>query len=131
VTQKDTTKSLFEATEKANVSLVIVYDNYTANRELKTGWGFSCFIKTEAVSILFDSSADSEALLSNMQKLKIDPKHIDFVFISHMHTDHTRDLSGILKIKPDIKVYKPEFFSGPSQIIDGIWTTGPMGQGIK
>lgn len=118
-------------TKISKVSLITVYDNYQFDPELKTGWGFSCLIKINGKSILFDTGADSETLLSNMEKMEINAKNIDFVFISHLHGDHTGGLSGILAIKPDLKVYKPESFSAPDEIINGVWTTGPLGTWIK
>lgn len=112
-------------------SIITVYDNYQHNPELKTGWGFSCSIKINSRQILFDTGADSKTLLSNMEKMDINPEDINFVFISHLHGDHTGGLPGILDIKPDLKVYKPKSFSGPSKIADGVWTTGPLGSRIK
>lgn len=43
--------------------------------------------------ILFDTGANRRILLSNIEKLKIDPASIDEVFISHLHFDHTGGLS--------------------------------------
>ena len=122
-----------EASKKAaeKISIITIYDNYLADPRLKTGWGFSCLVKIKDRNILFDTGADSETLLSNMEKMGIDSKEIDFVFISHLHGDHTGGLPGILEIKPNLKVYKPESFSGPTQIINGVWTTGPLGTWIK
>jgi 7,8-dihydropterin-6-yl-methyl-4-(beta-D-ribofuranosyl)aminobenzene 5'-phosphate synthase len=131
ILQKELERSSSETMEKAKITLITIYDNYKVNPELKTGWGFSCLIKIEDKNILFDTGADSETLLSNMEKMGINLKEIDFVFISHLHGDHTGGLSGILKIKPNLKVYKPEDFSSPTQIINGIWTTGPLGTDIK
>jgi len=131
ILQKELETFSSETMEKTKITLITVYDNYKANPKLKTGWGFSCLIKIEGKNILFDTGADSETLLSNMEKMGIDPKEIDFIFISHLHGDHTGGLSGILKIKPNLKVYKPEDFSGSTQIINGIWTTGPFGTDIK
>jgi 7,8-dihydropterin-6-yl-methyl-4-(beta-D-ribofuranosyl)aminobenzene 5'-phosphate synthase len=128
---KELKTSSSETTGKARITLITIYDNYKANPELKTGWGFSCLVKIEGENILFDTGADSETLLSNMEKMGIDPKEIDFVFISHWHADHIGGLAGILKIKPNLKVYKPESFSDPAQIINGVWTTGPLGTDIK
>jgi 7,8-dihydropterin-6-yl-methyl-4-(beta-D-ribofuranosyl)aminobenzene 5'-phosphate synthase len=113
------------------VSITTLYDNYQANPKLKTGWGFSCLIKTENQDILFDTGADSPTLLSNMEKLKIDIKEIDFIVISHLHGDHIGGLPGILEIEPNLKVYKPEFFSGPTQVVNRVWTTGPLGTWTK
>lgn len=120
---------------KGKISIITVYDNYLVNPDLKTGWGFSCLVRQSlgggALNILFDTGADSETLLLNMEKMGILPKEISFVFISHLHGDHTGGLSGILNIKPDLKVYKPETFSGPTEIAKGFHTTGPLGTWIK
>jgi len=113
------------------ISIITIYDNYQMNPELRTGWGFSCLIKIDEKSILFDTGADFETLLYNMEKMKINPKDINFVFISHSHGDHTGGLEGILKMKSDLKVYKPDSFSKETEISEGIWTTGPLGVWIK
>jgi 7,8-dihydropterin-6-yl-methyl-4-(beta-D-ribofuranosyl)aminobenzene 5'-phosphate synthase len=113
------------------VTLITIYDNYQADPKLETRWGFSCLIKINDENILFDTGGDSSTLLSNMEKLNIDPKEIDFVFISHLHGDHTGGLPGILERKPDLDVYAPDFFSKPTEIIKGVWTTGPLGDWIK
>lgn len=118
-------------TKLESVSIVTLYDNYQSNPQLKTGWGFSCLVKVGDKNILFDTGGDALTLLSNMEEMEIDPKEIDFVFISHLHGDHTGGLSGILKTSPDLKVYKPESFFEPTEIIDGVWTTGPLGTWIK
>jgi len=116
---------------EGKISLITVYDNYLTDPQLKTGWGFSCWVKTGQKNILFDTGADSETLLSNMGKLEISPEEIDFVFISHLHGDHTGGLAGILNLKPGLKVYKPEFFSSSTRIVNGVWTIELLGDGIK
>jgi len=64
--------------------------------------------------ILFDTGTDGGILLSNMEKLEIDPAPIDEVFISHSHFDHTGGLSEFLKVNQKAKFYVPRSFSGPS-----------------
>lgn len=113
------------------ISITTVYDNYSVNSRLQTNHGFSTLITLDNQNILFDTGADPDVLLSNMEKMEINPEKIDFIFISHLHGDHTGGLAGILKIEPDLKVYKPEFFSGPKEIVNGVWTTGPLGVEIK
>jgi len=117
--------------KEESISITTLYDNYEFDSRLKTGWGFSCLVKTKKQNILFDTGADSEILLSNMEKLEISPEEISFVFISHLHGDHTGGLSGILNIKPDLKVYKPETFSESAEIAKGFYTTGSLGTWIK
>ena len=99
-----------EKTEKPEITLISVYDNYQVNPELKTDWGFATIIKTPKDLILFDSGGNSEILLFNMKKLGIDPKSINKVVISHIHGDHLGGLEGFLKENSKVKVYIPLSF---------------------
>jgi len=116
---------------QGQVSLLTLYDNYQFDKNLKADWGFSVLVATRTHKILFDTGADPEILLFNMEKLKVKIEEIDFVFISHLHQDHTGGLKGILRKKPELKVYRPDSFAGPQRIVDGVWTTGPLGEGVR
>ncbi|RKY64862.1 MAG: hypothetical protein DRQ02_10945 [Candidatus Latescibacterota bacterium] len=50
-------------------------------------------------------------LLSNMQKLKINPKEIEDIFISHLHGDHVGGLSSFLRLNNQVKLWIPSYFS--------------------
>ena len=93
--------------------ITIISDNSVYKPELKSEWGFSCLIEIKNTPrILFDTGAKGSVLLYNMQKLNIDPKSIDCVFISHDHWDHTGGLRGFLKCNSNVKLYLPySFFS--------------------
>lgn len=88
-----------------NVTITILYDNYEHDKRLRMGFGFSCLVKLEDKNILFDTGGDSPTLLNNMEKLKIDPKEIDIVVLSHIHGDHVGRLSGILETNPNVTIY--------------------------
>jgi 7,8-dihydropterin-6-yl-methyl-4-(beta-D-ribofuranosyl)aminobenzene 5'-phosphate synthase len=103
---------------KSNVKLTVVYDNNPMQKELQTDWGFSCLIETINNKILFDTGDNGDILLENMEKLGIDPKSIDIVFLSHFHHDHTGGLKDFLKINSKVKVFYPRSF--PKEIIDVI-----------
>lgn len=80
-----------------------------------------------------------------MEKMKIDPKDIDKVVISHSHRDHSGGLNGFLERNKNVKVYIPSSFSdsrreeiksygadyidvsGSIQISDNFYSTGEMG----
>jgi len=131
------------------ISITIVYDNNAQDSRLTTDWGFACVIKTPARKILFDTGGDGTILLSNMKKLGLDPKKIDIVFLSHIHSDHVGGLTDILRQNPNVIVYYPHSFpkefkgkissagakavaiDQPQQIATGIYTTGEMGGPIK
>jgi 7,8-dihydropterin-6-yl-methyl-4-(beta-D-ribofuranosyl)aminobenzene 5'-phosphate synthase len=66
----------------------------------------------DTTKILFDTGMSGSVLLNNMEKLNIDPKGINCVFISHNHWDHTGGLKGFLKLNNNVKLYLPySFFS--------------------
>ncbi|MBN2102573.1 MBL fold metallo-hydrolase [bacterium] len=139
-------KNMFQAEKEVlkEVTLISVYDNYQTNPELKTGWGFGTVVKTPQESILFDTGGDSDILLSNMEKIKIDPGSIDMVFISHVHGDHVGGLKGFLEKNNHVTVFIPASFptsirnmitaqgaefvdvSQPQKISDCIFSTGEI-----
>lgn len=138
---------------KGKISITTVYDNYQTDPQLKTGWGFSCLVRQSlgegGLNILFDTGADSPTLLSNMEKLSIDPKDIDLILLSHIHGDHTGGLEGILERNSQVTVYLPKSFPESfkedvknygakfvevdnfTKISDGVYTTGELGTWIK
>jgi len=96
------------------MKLTIVYDNTAFRQDLEADWGFSALIEAENIpKILFDTGTDGKILLSNMEKLEIDPAPIEEVFISHSHFDHTGGISEFLKVNQKAKFYVPPSFSGP------------------
>ena len=133
-----------EKEEKPEITLISVYDNYQVDPELKTAWGFATIIKTPQEPILFDTGGNSEALLSNMKKLGIDPSSIKKVVISHIHSDHLGGLEGFLERNSNVTVFIPSSFpksfknmiiqngakfveiSAPRKISDSIYTTGEL-----
>jgi 7,8-dihydropterin-6-yl-methyl-4-(beta-D-ribofuranosyl)aminobenzene 5'-phosphate synthase len=133
----------------SNLTIVIIYDNNEYDEKMEMGFGFSCLVKLENKNILFDTGGDSPTLLNNMNKLKIDPKEIDTIVLSHIHGDHVGGLSGFLEVNPNVKVYIPQSFpksfkdeiksygasfadvSDSTKIFDGIYSTGELGTWIK
>jgi len=123
------------------MKITIIYDNEAFRKDLEADWGFSCLVETEGRKILFDTGANGDILLSNMQKLGIDPKQIQDVFISHAHFDHTGGLSSFLNQNRDVTVWIPPSFKGlknvkkievknPMKLYDGIYSTGEL-EGIE
>jgi len=120
------------------MKVTIIYDNETLREDLKADWGFSSLVETKGRKILFDAGANGKILLSNMQKLGINPKQIQDVFISHAHFDHTGGLSSFLNQNRDVTVWIPPSFRGlkdakkivavknPMKLYDGIYSTGEL-----
>jgi len=90
------------------VKITLIYDNEVHKEGLQADWGFSCLVELEnSHKILFDTGANGSILLSNMEKLGIDPVSIETVFISHGHFDHVGGLSTFLQYKNDAKIFFP------------------------
>ena len=124
------------------MKVTIIYDNTTSRTDLKADWGFSALVEVKGRKILFDTGANGEILLSNMQKLKINPKEIGDVFISHLHWDHTGGLASFLRLNSKLKLWIPACFpeakdageiievKEPTRMYEGIYSTGEL-EGIE
>lgn len=127
--------------------LTVLFDNLTEEEGLQTGWGFAALLETPGHTILFDTGADGEALLHNMDAMGVDPSRIDAIVISHAHGDHTNGMGALLELGIQPKLYvlaafpeeAVEAFSGslepilaePGQeIVPGVRTTGRVGGSI-
>ena len=108
--ENKTEKEMINITKLKNITLITVYDNYQSNPVLQTGHGFSCLIKTNNKTLLFDTGANSETLLGNMEKLNIDINKIDTVILSHEHYDHIGGMSGFLEKNNKVEIYIPKSF---------------------
>ena len=81
---------------------------------LHNQWGLSLFAESkageEARTILLDFGYSPEALLNNIEILKVDPTKIDALIVSHGHHDHYGGLTGFLDkyrdaLSPELKLY--------------------------
>ncbi len=102
--------------------MISVYDNYRVDPNLETDWGFATVIKTPEESMLFDTGGNAKILLSNMEKLGIDPSSISKVVISHVHGDHLGGLEGFLCRNNNVTVFIPS--SSPQRVKDMIIRKG-------
>lgn len=132
-----------------SIQISVVYNNYPFKKGLKTSWGFSAYIKGVKKHILFDTGGNGDILLYNMEKMAISPDSIDVVFLSHIHSDHTGGLWGLIEKNKNIVVYLPRSFpaefkerlkekgikflgvSNPIQICKDVYSTGELGSYIK
>ncbi|MGM0383654.1 MAG: MBL fold metallo-hydrolase [Thermodesulfobacteriota bacterium] len=119
--------------------VTIIYDNDAYKKGLQADWGFSCLVEIENTpTILFDTGTNGSILLSNMEKLNIDPSSIDEVFISHAHFDHVGGLSAFLNVNSDVSIYVPSSLRGvrgvkelvsvsePLKIHENVFSTGEL-----
>lgn len=135
--------------EENLITLTILYDNYVFSEGTQADWGFSCLIQGTEKTILFDTGTQSEILFHNIDRLKVDPKAVDLVVLSHIHGDHTGGLMAFLDKNNSVTVYIPasfpDDFAGrvkakgaevvrvdkPVMICQNVHLTGEMGAMIK
>lgn len=133
------------AADGRGVRISLVFNNLTSDPRLQTEWGFAAVIEAPAQTLLFDTGSNGRMLLSNMERMGIDPRGIDGVFLSHNHSDHTGGLAPLLRRHPNVGVYMPASFpidvqkatenagaqvtliSEPATLFEGTYSTGPLG----
>jgi len=121
------------------MQITILYDNDAYKEGLQADWGFSCLVEIENTpTILFDTGTNGSILLSNMEKLNIDPASVDEIFISHAHFDHVGGLSAFLNVNSNVTIYVPTSLRGvrgvkevvsvsePLKIHENVFSTGEL-----
>jgi len=111
-----------------DLTLTIVYDNNPYDTRLETRWGFSCYIKGPEKTILFDVGGEGSVLLSNMEKLNIDPKTVNAIVLSHIHYDHIGGLSHFLRKNNLVTVFMPQ--SLPQSVKNKVRQAGAKSVGV-
>ena len=90
----------------------ILVDNRTNDAALETEHGLSILLETEKHSILLDTGA-SDMLIRNAARLGKDLSRVEYVFISHGHSDHAGGLKHFMQINKKAKVIvSPHALSG-------------------
>ncbi|MDD4713347.1 MAG: MBL fold metallo-hydrolase [Bacteroidales bacterium] len=84
-------------------NIVVLSDNRSVDESLESEHGLCVLLKTGKHRILLDTGA-SGLFIRNAQRLGIDIKEIDYVFISHGHNDHIGGLVPFLEINTKAKI---------------------------
>jgi 7,8-dihydropterin-6-yl-methyl-4-(beta-D-ribofuranosyl)aminobenzene 5'-phosphate synthase len=95
------------ATQPGN-QITILYDAFGTDPTMTKDWGFSALVEAAGKRILFDTGDNAEIFAANVKAKGVDLANLDFVVLSHRHSDHMAGLSYVLSINPTVKIYAPK-----------------------
>src|SRR5437868_4807864 len=96
------------AAAEAGGQITILYDAFGTDAALKKDWGFSALVEISGKRVLFDTGNDPDIFAANVKAKNIDLTSIDFVVLSHRHSDHMAGLNYVLSVNPTVKIYAPK-----------------------
>ena len=82
---------------------MVLSDNRSCDDTLATEHGLSILLETDKHRILLDTGA-SDVLIRNSEKMGIDLSTVNYVFISHGHSDHAGGLRHLMTINDRAQV---------------------------
>ena len=94
----------------------VLADNRSCDSHLQTEHGLSILLETDKYRILLDTGA-SDVFVRNAEQLGIDLSRVDYVFLSHGHSDHAGGLRHLMSLNDQVQVIvspdavKGKFFS--------------------
>jgi 7,8-dihydropterin-6-yl-methyl-4-(beta-D-ribofuranosyl)aminobenzene 5'-phosphate synthase len=89
--------------------ITILFDNHNPQGGERSLWGFAAYVHEHR--LLFDTGSNGRALLHNMERLGIDIREVDYLFLSHDHWDHIGGVDSVLEANPDLTLFLPDSLS--------------------
>jgi glyoxylase-like metal-dependent hydrolase (beta-lactamase superfamily II) len=109
--------------------ITVLYDAFGKDAAMSKDWGYAALVEINGKRILFDTGNDPAIFAKNVKAKGIDLTKLDFVVLSHRHTDHVSGVSYLLSRNPKVKIYahgrthapefSPAFFAKPWQLTAG------------
>lgn len=88
--------------------ITVLYDAFGKDTSMTKDWGYAALVEINGMRILFDTGDDPGTLSKNLQVKGIDLRKLDFVVLSHRHSDHVGGFSFLLNVNPQVKIYAPK-----------------------
>src|SRR6202040_570787 len=96
------------AAPESKHQITILYDAFGNDPSMSKDWGFSALVEIAGKRILFDTGNDADMFAANVKAKGVDLKTLDFVVLSHRHSDHMAGLNYVLSVNPTVKIYAPK-----------------------
>jgi 7,8-dihydropterin-6-yl-methyl-4-(beta-D-ribofuranosyl)aminobenzene 5'-phosphate synthase len=96
------------ATAESEGQITILYDAFGTDPAMTRDWGFSALVEIAGKRILFDTGDNADIFAANVKAKGVDLTKLDFVVLSHRHSDHMAGLSYVLSVNPTVKIYAPK-----------------------
>src|SRR5882757_709264 len=96
------------AAPESKSQITILYDAFGTDPSITKDWGFSALVEVAGKRILFDTGNDADIFAANVKAKGVDLKTLDFVVLSHRHSDHMAGLNYVLSVNPTVKIYAPK-----------------------
>ena len=100
--------------------LTVLFDAFGKDGDLQKDWGYSALVEIAGKRILFDTGNDPAIFEHNVKAKGIDLTTIDFVVLSHRHSDHMGGVSYLLSVNPKVKIYAPKETFWYFWFVDGL-----------
>lgn len=71
-------------------------------------WGYAALVEINGKRILFDTGNDPGNLAKNARAKGVDLTRLDFVVLSHRHSDHIGGLAFLHSVNPQVRIYAPK-----------------------
>ena len=102
------------------IKITTLVENSVYSGGFKAEHGLAVHLQAGSKSVLFDTG-QSNLVMDNAARLKVDLSQLDAIVLSHGHYDHTTGLSEVLKTATRAQLYlhpsaaKPKFFRDPDK----------------
>jgi 7,8-dihydropterin-6-yl-methyl-4-(beta-D-ribofuranosyl)aminobenzene 5'-phosphate synthase len=103
-----TTEAQPTAAAAAKPRITILYDAFGKGVGTKQDWGYAALVEVNGKRILFDTGNNPEVFAQNVKAKGVDLTQLDFVVMSHRHSDHMGGLTHLLAVNPKVKIYAPK-----------------------
>lgn len=88
--------------------VTILYDAFGKSPALTMDFGFAALVEYGGKRILFDTGNNARIFEHNVKALGVDLRNLDFVVISHRHSDHSSGITYLLTVNPKVPIYVPD-----------------------